>query len=90
METSIETNDPRNSVWFLAGVLVAGVGALFLFSTEDGRKVRRQLLSWTEEAQRRLTDLQEALEVARQLCEGELPDATDDAPRRPLRVVKEA
>ena len=90
MATRMETNDPRDSVWFLAGVLVAGLGAVFLFGTQDGRRVRRQLLAWTEEAQRRIADVQEVLEVARQLCEGELPDATHDAPSRPLRVVKEA
>ncbi len=68
METRMETNDPRDSVWFLAGVLVAGLGAVFLFGTQDGRRVRRQLLAWTEEAQRRVADVQEVREVARQLC----------------------
>ena len=84
----METNDPRDSLWFLAGVVAVGLGAAFLFGTQDGRKVRRQLLSWTEEAQHRLADIQEVLEVAHQLCEGELPGETRDALPQPLRVVK--
>ena len=85
---TIESDDPRNTLWFLAGVVAVGLGAAFLFGAEDGRKVRRQLLTWTEEAQRRLADIQEVLEVTRQLCEGELPGEPRDALPQPLRVVK--
>lgn len=79
-------DDPRDTLWFLAGAVAVGLGAVFLFGTEDGRKVRRQLLSWTEEAQRRLADIQEALEVTRQLCEGQLPGEPRELPQR-MRVV---
>jgi len=84
----METDDPRETLWFLAGVVAVGLGAAFLFRTEEGDKVRRQLLSWTAEAQRRLADIQEALEVAHQLCEGELPGDARDALPQPLRVVQ--
>ena len=87
MET-MASDDPRESLWFLAGVVVVGVGAAYLFGTQEGGKVRRQILSWTEEAQRRLADAQEVLEMTRRLCEGELPDAARDADNRRLRVVK--
>ena len=83
-----ETDDPRETLWFLAGVVAVGLGAAFLFRTEEGDKIRRQLLSWTEEAQRRLADLQEALEVTRQLCQGELPGEPRDLPLQRMRVVK--
>jgi hypothetical protein len=83
----IESDDPRDTLWFLAGVAAVGLGAAFLFGTQEGRKVRRQLLSWTEEAQRRLADIQEVLEVTRQLCEGELPGEARDLPQQRMRVV---
>ena len=86
----MESDDPRDALWFLAGIVAVGLGTAFLFGTQDGRKVRRQLLSWTEEAQRRLADVQDVLEVTRQLCEGELPGETRDALPQPLRVVKGA
>ena len=84
----METDDQRDTLWFVAGVVAVGLGAAFLFRTEEGDKVRRQLLSWTEEAQRRLADIQEVLEVTRQLCEGELPGEARDLPPQRMRVVK--
>lgn len=85
---SVESDNPQNTLWFLAGIVAVGLGAAFLFGTQDGRQVRRQLLHWTEEAQRRLADIQDVLEVAHQLCEGELPgEAPAVSPQR-LRVVK--
>ena len=84
----MESDDPRDTLWFLAGIVVVGLGAAFLFGTQDGRKVRRQLLSWTEEAQRRLADIQDVLEVTRQLCEGEPPGEPRDLPQQRMRAVK--
>jgi len=85
---TMQTDNPRDTLWFLAGVVAVGLGAVFLFGTQDGRKVRRQLLSWTEQAQRRLADIQEVLEVAHELCEGELPGEARDFPPPRMRVVK--
>ena len=84
----MQSDDPRDTLWFLAGVVAVGLGAVFLFRTEEGDKVRRQLLFWTQEAQRRLSDIQEALEVTRQLCEGELPGEPRNLPAQRMRVVK--
>jgi hypothetical protein len=84
----MQSDDPRETLWFLAGVVAVGLGAAFLFRTEEGDKVRRQLLSWTEEAQRRLADVQEVLDVAHQLCEGNLPGEARHLPPQRLRVVK--
>ncbi len=85
MET-MESDAPGDALWLLAGVVAVGLG-LFLFGTEDGRQVRRQILCWTEEAQRRVADVQEVLEVTRQLCEGELPGESGDSSSHRLRVA---
>jgi len=87
---NVPQDDSGDTLWFLAGAVAVGLGAVFLFGTKDGRKVRRQLLHWTEEAQRRLTDLQEVLEIAHQLCEGEVPGGLSGEPRelpQRMRVV---
>lgn len=84
---TVESDAPQDAIWLLACVAAVGLG-VFLFGTEDGRKIRRQLLSWTEEAQRRLADVQELLAVTRQLCEGELPDESRDSSAHRLRAVQ--
>jgi len=86
MET-MESDAPRDALWLLGGFVAVGLG-LFLFGTENGRQVRRQILYWTEEAQRRLADVQEVLEVTRQLCEGELPGESRDSSSQHLRVAQ--
>lgn len=83
---TMESDAPQDAIWLLAGVVAVGLG-VFLFGTEDGRKIRRQILSWTEEAQGRLADVQELLAVTRQLCEGELPDESRDSSAHRLRAV---
>ena len=82
------SDDPREALWFLAGAVAIGLGAAYLYGTQDGRRVRRQILWWAEEAQRRLAEIQDVLEMTRQLCEGELPGDLLDAPGQRMRVVK--
>lgn len=90
METmdTMEREAPQESLWFLAGVIAVGLGAVFFFGTQEGRQVRRQLLSWTEEAQRRVADIQDVLEVTRQLCAGEPPAELRDLPPQRIRAVQ--
>ncbi len=84
----MERDNPRDPLWLLAGAMVLGIGAVFLFGTQEGRRVRRQIASWTEEAQQRLAKIQQVLEATRQLCEGELPGDARDSPIGRLRVVR--
>jgi hypothetical protein len=86
MQTSYERDDSAETLWFLAGMVAIGVGAAFLFGTEGGRKARRQLLSLADEAQQRLAEVQQVVEVARQLFEGNLPG---EAAEERLRMVGE-
>jgi hypothetical protein len=65
-------------------MLALGAGAAFLFGTEDGRRVRRQLLVWADDLQRRLAEAQEILETARELFQGDQPG---QAATRPMRIV---
>jgi hypothetical protein len=77
-------DDSTETLLFVAGVLVVGIGAAFLFGTEEGRRVRRQLLHWADEAQQRLGEAQQILEAAQQLFEGNQPG---DAAAERLRIV---